>query len=130
MKAITIAGRVTKDSEIRQTTKGEFVTFSVACGDGYGENKKTIYFECSYYQTKLAQYLKKGKEVVVSGDFGTRVWTNPETNAERTYLQIRASNVSLMGNTPRSGEVQYNNFDNFELESDQKDKAFNDEIPF
>lgn len=43
MKAITIVGRLTKDSEVRQNDKGGFVTFSVAVDDGWGENKGVMF---------------------------------------------------------------------------------------
>ena len=44
MKAITIAGRSTKNSEIREKEGRQFATFSLAVADGYGPNKGVMFF--------------------------------------------------------------------------------------
>ena len=54
MKAITIVGRLTKDGEVQQNEKGEFVRFSVAVDDGYGMNKGTMFFDVTYNRTQIA----------------------------------------------------------------------------
>jgi single-strand DNA-binding protein len=95
MKNIVIAGRCTKDAEVRSTQKGEQVAgFSVAVDDGYGANKSTIFFDCSLWGAradKLAPMLTKGKQVTVSGDLGMR-----EHNG-KTYLTIRVGDLTLQG---------------------------------
>jgi len=99
MKNITIAGRVTRDAEARTTQTGENVTgFSVAVDDGWGENKRTLYFDCSVWGkrgVKLADMLTKGAPVTVSGDISTR-----EHNG-KTYLTIRVAEVTLQGGSRR-----------------------------
>ena len=59
MKQITIAGRVTKNAEVKQFDTNSVVNFSVAVDDGYGENKSTLFFDCEYYRTGIADYLVK-----------------------------------------------------------------------
>lgn len=99
MKNITIAGRLGKNSETRRTQDGKPVTsFSVAVDDGYGQNKKTAWFDCSIWGDrgeKLAQYLTKGTAVAVSGELGTREYEG------RTYLTVRVNDVTMLGGGER-----------------------------
>lgn len=95
MKSITIAGRLGKDSVKRTTQNGDSVlSFSVAVDDGYGENKRTLWFDCSLWGKRadaLAKYLVKGTAVAVSGDLSTR------EHEGRTYLTIRVNEVTMQG---------------------------------
>ena len=132
MKVITIIGRLTKECEVRKNDRGEFATFSVAVDDGYGDNKGTIYFGVNYFRTQLAQYLTKGTQVGVTGEFKTREYEG------KTYLSVNASEVKLLGN-PNKNKSEYqpqtNNFaEGQKIESpSQTENAlaeFDDEIPF
>ena len=122
MKAITVAGGITKDAEVRSTQGGDKVTgFSVAVSDGFGDAKRTLYFDCTLWGNrgeKLAPYLTKGSKVCVSGELSTR-----EHNG-KTYLTIRAEQVSLMGGKPE-GQRE-------ERREDQPARRddMSDEIPF
>jgi len=95
MKNVTIAGRCTKDAEVRRTQDGtEIGGFSVAVDDGFGQNKSTLFFDCSIWgkrADKLAPMLTKGKQVTVSGDLGQREYNG------KTYLTIRVADVTLQG---------------------------------
>lgn len=99
MKSITVAGGITRDAEIRQTGNGKSVTgFSVAVDDGWGDNKRTLYFDCGLWGQRgerLAQYLTKGTKVAVTGDFTTR------EHDGKTYLKINASDVTFLGGGQR-----------------------------
>ena len=98
MKAITIAGNIGKDAEVRSTQGGDKVTgWTVAVEDRTGKEKGTIWFDCTLWGKRgesLAQYLTKGSKVCVSGELSTR-----EHNG-KTYLTIRAEQVTLMGGKP------------------------------
>lgn len=102
MKNLTIAGRITRDAVTRSTQQGEKVTgFSVAVDDGFGQNKRTLFFDCSMWGKRgdaLAQHLGKGSQVTVSGDLSTR------EHEGKTYLTIRVGDVTLQGKP--SGERQ------------------------
>jgi len=98
MKSITIAGRLTRDAEVRSLNTGDKVTgFSVAVDDRSGREKTTLFFDASIWGQrgeKLAQYLTKGSSVCVSGDLGKR------EHDGKTYLTIRVENVTLQGGKP------------------------------
>jgi len=102
MKSITIAGRVGKDAENRQTQGGDNVTgFTVAVDDGYGQNKSTLWFDVSFWGKRgaaVSQYLKKGAQVTVTGDLGTREYNG------KTYLTIRANDLTLQGGNRDGGQ--------------------------
>lgn len=99
MKAIVIAGRVGKDAVLRRTQSGDAVLgFSVAVDDGYGQNKRTLWFDCSVWGKRgeaLEQHLRKGTAVAVSGDLSTR------EHEGKTYLTVRANEVTLQGGGER-----------------------------
>ena len=95
MKALTIAGRVGKDAETRQTQQGDQVTgFSVAVDEGFGGKKRTLWFDVSFWGKRgasVAQYLTKGTSVTVSGELSTR------EHEGKTYLTLRANDLTLQG---------------------------------
>ena len=102
MKTITIAGNIGKDAVTRTTQNGDKVTsWTVAVEDRQGKDKLTLWFDCSLWGArgeKLAEYLTKGGKVSVSGDFST------QENDGKTYLKIRADQVTLMGGKPASDD--------------------------
>ena len=99
MKCITIAGRVGKDAVTRTTQGGDSVTgFPVAVDDGWGDKKRTIWFDVSVWGKRgsaIAGMLVKGKQLTVSGDLSTR------EHEGKTYLTIRAHDVTLQGGGER-----------------------------
>lgn len=103
MKSITIAGGIGKDAVTRTTQGGDKVTgFSVGVSEGFGDSKRTIWFDCSFWGNrgeKLAGYLTKGSRVAVSGDLSTR------EHEGRTYLTVRASEVTLLGGGNRDDSM-------------------------
>lgn len=125
MKVITIFGRLTKDGEVRETSRGKFVTFSVAVNDGYKENQTTIYFDVAYNKEGIAPYLTKGKQVTVHGDFKTTV------HNDKTYLKIQAYRVELgAGETKQRDTMPVKNDNRMSEGQSVADDLGEDEIPF
>lgn len=95
MKQITIAGRVGKDGELRRTQKDEAVLgFTVAVDDGYGQNKATLWFDCSVWGKRaqsLEPHIKKGTPVTICGEFGKR------EHDGKTYLTVRVNELAMHG---------------------------------
>lgn len=95
MKSIVIAGRLGKDAELRRTQNGDPVLgFNVAVDDGYGQNKRTLWFRCSVWGKRaeaLADHLKKGSAVAVAGDLSTDEYEG------KTSLTVRVNEVTLQG---------------------------------
>lgn len=134
MKAICIAGRVGKDATLRRTQGGGPVLgFSVAVDDGYGENKRTLWFDCSVWGKRaeaLSQYLTKGTAVAVSGDLSTR------EHEGKTYLTVRVNEVTMQGGgeKPEKPQQQRTSYDRDDRRTQVGSANFagelNDEVPF
>lgn len=133
MKTIVIAGRLGKDSQLRRTQNGDPVlSFPVAVDDGFGENKRTIWFDCSQWGKRgqsLETMLKKGKEVTVSGDLSTR------EHEGKTYLTIRVNDVTLQGGGERQEKPAKQQSMSYGQASGGKaqlsyDEDMSDEVPF
>jgi single-strand DNA-binding protein len=103
MKNITIAGRIGKSAETRNTQGGDQVTgFSVAVDEGFGDKKRTIWFDVSFWGKRgasVAQYLTKGAQVTVTGDLSTR------EHEGKTYLTVRANDLTLQGGKRDDGQA-------------------------
>ena len=104
MLQITIAGRLGRDAEYKQTQGGnELCSFSVAADVGYGDNKQTYWVDVTRWgkgAKGLSEILRKGSAVAVTGELTTR-----EHNG-KTYLQCRADNVTILGTGGRQTEQQ------------------------
>ncbi len=121
MKTIAISGNIGKDAVTRQTQSGDSVTgWTVAVEDRQGKEKSTIWFDCTLWGKRgetLAQYLTKGGKVSVSGDLSKR------EHEGKTYLTIRADQVTLMGGKPADDRQE-------ESRSQSRDDMDADSIPF
>ena len=124
MKVITIVGTIGRDCEVRENKGGEFATFSVAVNKGYSRDAGTDWFQVNYYNTKLAQYLTKGKKVVASGSLDI------VEKDGRTFYNIRANQVEFAGDAKPREQVQYNDHSSTETQADRVPAAMDDEIPF
>ena len=126
MKAIVISGNIGKDAEVRSTTNGDKVTrWTGAVEDRTGKEKSTIWFDCTLWGKRgesLAPYLTKGGKVSVSGELSTR-----EHNG-KTYLTIRADQISLMGGKPE-GQREERQSDGYGAGGRPSDDM-DDDLPF
>lgn len=105
MKAITIAGNIGKDATVRRTQGGDAVTgWTVAVEERTGQDKRTLWFDVTLWGKRgeaLAQYLTKGSKVAVCGELSTR------EHEGRTYLTVRAEQVTLLGGGQRQDDDGY-----------------------
>ena len=94
MNVCIFSGRLTKDAETRYTQSGKCVcSFGLAVDTGFGDNKKTVFLNCSVWNKEaLAQYLTKGKPVIVHGEY---------TERSRAQRRTRASPSTWCGGASR-----------------------------
>lgn len=84
MNRIEIIGHVGADAEIKEFQNNQVINFSVGVSESYTKkdtNEKitnTVWFECARWgnNTQIAQYLKKGAQVFVSGKPNNRAYIN------------------------------------------------------
>ena len=128
MKSITIAGNIGKDAQTRTTQGGDKVTsWTVAVEERQGQDKRTIWFDCNLWGArgeKLAEYLTKGGKVAVSGDLSTR------EHDGKTYLTIRADQVTLMGGGQREERREEPKRESGYGAGGRPRDDLNDEVPF
>jgi single-strand DNA-binding protein len=98
-----IMGNLTRDPELRSTPGGQQVaSFSVATNrtwmDGSGERKEAVEYHEIVAWGKLgelaAQYLAKGRKVMVVGRLQTQSWEKDGVKRQRT--EIVASDINFL----------------------------------
>ena len=126
MKAITIVGTVGKDSEIQENSKGQSVAISVAVNRGYKREDGTDWFTVYYWNTKVAEYIKKGTRITasVSLQIVDRVGQDGQ---KRTYFNVRASDIDFSNNRKPEQTTNNNHTEDDKLPLNQD---MDDEIPF
>lgn len=100
MNVFSFTGNLGRDAEKRHTSNGDsIVSFSVAVKAGFGKNEKTAWVKCILWGKRgesIVDYLKKGTQVGVSGEFSMSEWTDKEGN-KRTDPEVNVQNVTLLG---------------------------------
>ena len=98
---MTIVGRLTKDAVVNQLKdEREVVNFSVALNDFYkpknGEGVKvTTFINCSYWMnSKMAEHLKKGSLIELSGRIYVTAYTDLSGNAKAS-LNCHVNNIKI-----------------------------------
>jgi len=130
-------GRLTKDPELRYTNGGIAVcNFSVACRNGYGNEKSTQYIKCAAWKKtaeNISRYLCKGRLVHIEGiliikknNKNGRTYTNP-------YISVRQ--ILFLGGEPKDKRDNNEEDDNKAPESMTKNRVVSSEdddidVPF
>jgi single-strand DNA-binding protein len=100
MQFISITGRVGGDAETRQAGSGTVTNFNCAVDQGWGDSKQTNWFRVAIWGergSKLAQYIKKGEKVAVTGEL-----VIGEYNGKPQY-EIRAAEIDPFMSGKQSG---------------------------
>lgn len=105
MITVTIAGRLGKDAELRQTSNTQVCGFSVAADTGFGDHKQSHWFNCSLWGNQgaaLAPYLTKGSQVTITGEYSEREYNGTQ------YKELRVNQIELQGS--KQSQQQSNGF--------------------
>ena len=104
-KAI-IAGNVTRDPEMRATPSGaQACNFTIAVnrtfrgGDGE-QQEQTSFIDCVAWGRSgetIAQYVKKGSGLIVSGRSEQRSWEDKTSGQKRSRVEIVVDDFSFVG---------------------------------
>jgi len=108
MNRLEIIGHIGNDAEIKDLGTNQVINFSVAVSESYTnkQNEKvtsTMWFECVKWgnNTAVAQYLKKGTQVYVSGKPSNRGWVNEQGEA-KIVNGITVFDIQLLGSKTES----------------------------
>ena len=100
LNVCTFTGRLGRDAESKYLPTGTAVLeFSIAVDTGFGDKRRSFWLKCAMFGDrgpKLAQYLRKGQQVAVSGEFDPRPY-QAKDGAEKVSLELRISAVELIG---------------------------------
>lgn len=99
MIALQLLGRLGRDAEVKTLESGKkLINFSIAVDTGWGENKKTLWVECSKFgeNTAVALYLTKGTQVHVAGEPSLNTYTNKD-GKDVTTLRLNCQQITLCG---------------------------------
>ena len=98
MNFVSLAGRLTRDPEIRYTkTKKAVASFTLAVDDGKGDNgRKAQFLPCVAWEDKaefLDQYFKKGDGVMITGKLQARSYE--QDGKKRTAVEVIVSGIEF-----------------------------------
>lgn len=102
-----LIGTLGKDAEVKDVEKTKVINFSVAVNQGYGEKKTTLWVEAAKFgdKTAVANYLKKGTKVFISGEPTLQNWTS-KSGTQGTSLRLRVNELELLGENKSKEQVQ------------------------
>ena len=95
LQKIEIIGTVVADAELKQSKSGnQYVSFTVVVNEGYGDEKRSTYYDVGISKTNLLNYIKKGRSIYVSG----RLSLSAVCKDNKAYLNayVTASEIDLI----------------------------------
>ena len=140
MNRVILTGNITKDAELRYTANDKaYSKFSIANNEGYGDNKKTNFFNCTLWgksAENLNRFLTKGQKVLITGKVEINDYKDKE-GVERKIIDINVDSfggVELLGNKAQqeSGTDNYaSNNNEFSMKNnDDMTPVDDDVLPF
>jgi len=120
LNQVSIVGRAVKDVELRTTQNGKNIaTISVASN---AQGERTNFFDVIVFD-KLAEiaskYVKKGKQIAVSGNLQQRSWEDKSGN-KRYTVEIVGRTMQLLGkNESQSNDVVVEDIDDKPIDLSQ-----------
>jgi len=120
MSQVTAFGNIGRDAVLRDAGGTPVCNFSLAANVRKGRDDVTVWYDCAIWGKRaesLAQYLKKGESVIVTGQLLPREYKG-KGDELRTSLDVNVSELSFAGGgggrggrparggaTPPSGEI-------------------------
>jgi single-strand DNA-binding protein len=111
---VILMGNLTRDPETRTTPNGQTVTnFSLAVNrtwkgaDGQ-QNEDVSYIDCVAWGKPgeiIAQYLGKGRAVLVSGRLDQRSWDDKESGQKRSKIEVVVEDFNFVGDGAGGGSA-------------------------
>ena len=108
LNSCSFTGRVTKDAVVESIgTKGTQITkFSIANNTGFGQYAKTNFFNVQVWGkagVAIAEYLKRGKQVAVTGMLENQKWTGKD-GLEHDSWNLTCQSVTLLADAKATTE--------------------------
>lgn len=114
---IVIEGRLTDKAQNKNHNNKDFVTFRVASTEYVKSNsdKKTTFIDCEWWEPNgAAQYLEKGKTVLIVGRLSQSEWTDAEgKKRSRHYIKVDRLDLRSSPKKEDSPKQTEDNLDEF-----------------
>lgn len=105
----SFTGTVGRDAEVKSMPSGQTVlNVTVANNIGFGERQQTLWVRVALWgkraEGQLAQYLKKGQQVFVSGELSMREYQGTD-GSMKSSLELNANIIDLVGKRNDQGAM-------------------------
>ena len=146
---VILAGRLTADPELRQTSQGIPVTsFTIAVNRAYNrssEGQQTADFiNCVAWRSSaefITKYFRKGSSICVCGSIQTRSWNDTQTGQKRygtdvvvdevSFVDSKSESTSSYGGVSASAPVAAPSFSSAEQTAEKfEELSSDDDLPF
>ena len=111
MNNAVFAGRVGADAELKYTQAGKAVaSFNLAIDNGKdseGQKRKPLWVKATLWEKRaesLAQYIKKGIVVIVSGPVSIESWISKQSGEADARIAVNVREFTFGGGKNDSGE--------------------------
>ena len=114
LNSVVLLGRLVRDPELRYTPQGAAVCeFTLASNRKFtrkdGEKVEEVAFIDVVAWNRLAEtaaeYLKKGRQVVVLGTLTQDRWDDKDSGQKRSRIRVQAGTVQFLGGGSKDGET-------------------------
>ena len=103
---VIMAGNLTQDPELRYTASGKAVAnMRIAVNEKYGDKDETLFIDVVVWNKQAescAQYLAKGRQVLIEGRLQERTWESDGQTRRKT--EIVAQTVKFLGSKDSGGQ--------------------------
>ena len=109
LNSCSFTGRITRDAVVESVgAKGTQITkFSIANNTGFGQYAKANFFNVQVWGqagAAVAQYLKKGKQVAVTGTLENAKWEGKD-GLEHDSWTLTCQGVTLLADAKQSSDM-------------------------
>ena len=112
---VILVGNLTRDLELRFTPQGTAVAeFGIAINETWkdksGQKQESVsFFDCTLFGKSaegLADYLKKGRKILVDGKLRQDRWQDEKTGQNRSKIKILVDRVTFLGGAKDGGSKE------------------------
>ena len=111
MNNYSTIGRLTRDPETKFTPQGKGITsFAIAMDVGFGDKKKTIFWECKLWGERgetFTKYVFKGHQVGIEARIEQEEWVDKATQEQRKKLVLVVNDFTLLSNGEKGQRAEY-----------------------
>lgn len=104
---VILEGRLIDKAQTKTHNGTEFVSFRLASTEFANKaDKKTLYIDCEWWEpNKAAEYLEKGKAVIVTGRLSLSEWTDKEDGKKRSKHFVKVEKLDLRGSSKKEDKL-------------------------